>query len=332
MSDRASKASGGAGDDALAAEVARMIEDRFPGRTLARLERRPHAYRTSFPLEELDVVLDDGGSMRLMLKDASRESLGPEALNAKPAFLHDPVREIETYRRILDSGQLGTPAFYGASVDPQHERYWLLIENVEGDVLWQLGEHEIWQEVARWLAGMHRRFEGRLDEGWSHLLRYDAAFYRVWIERALGFARGDPERHARLAWLAARYERVIERLAALPVTFIHGELYPSNVMIAERGGSLRVCPIDWELAAVGPGAIDLAALITGSWEDDERSALVEAYATAGGGGRAAAASELRELNQTLDYCRLHLAVQWLGWEPGWSPPAEHRQDWLATIP
>ena len=26
--------------------------------------------------------------------------------------------------------------------------------------------------------------------------------------------------------------------------------------------------------------------------------------------------------------RLHLAVQWLGWEPRWEPPAEHRHDWL----
>jgi hypothetical protein len=30
----------------------------------------------------------------------------------------------------------------------------------------------------------------------------------------------------------------------------------------------------------------------------------------------------------LDYCRLHLAVQWLGWAPEWSPPPEHTQDWL----
>jgi hypothetical protein len=30
----------------------------------------------------------------------------------------------------------------------------------------------------------------------------------------------------------------------------------------------------------------------------------------------------------LDHCRLHLAVQWLGWSPGWSPPPEHAQDWL----
>jgi len=89
-----------------------------------------------------------------------------------------------------------------------------------------------------------------------------------------------------------------------------------------------VCPIDWEVAAVGPGLIDLAALITGGWNDQERSALVRAYAAAGS-SREPSAAKLDEIGETLDYCRLHLAVQWLGWEPSWSPPAEHRQDWLA---
>jgi hypothetical protein len=39
--------------------------------------------------------------------------------------------------------------------------------------------------------------------------------------------------------------------------------------------------------------------------------------------------EETELRETLQLARLHLAVQWLGWEPTWSPPAEHRHDWLA---
>jgi hypothetical protein len=33
--------------------------------------------------------------------------------------------------------------------------------------------------------------------------------------------------------------------------------------------------------------------------------------------------------EDLDVCRLHLAVQWLGWSPGWAPPMAHAHDWLA---
>jgi hypothetical protein len=36
-----------------------------------------------------------------------------------------------------------------------------------------------------------------------------------------------------------------------------------------------------------------------------------------------------EWRADLDAARLLICVQWLGWAPGWTPPAEHRHDWLA---
>ena len=89
-----------------------------------------------------------------------------------------------------------------------------------------------------------------------------------------------------------------------------------------------MCPVDWEMAAVGPGLVDLAALTAGGWTADERTALALAYhaALAQAGGPPPAREE--EFLTALDYCRLHLAVQWSGWSSGWSPPAEHAQDWL----
>jgi hypothetical protein len=35
-----------------------------------------------------------------------------------------------------------------------------------------------------------------------------------------------------------------------------------------------------------------------------------------------------EFFTALDYCRLHIAIQWLGWAPNWSPPVENAHDWL----
>ena len=64
-----------------------------------------------------------------------------------------------------------------------------------------------------------------------------------------------------------------EWAAARPRTFLHGEFYPSNVLIEDAVEGPRVRPVDWEMAGLGPGLADLAALISGRWEEAEREAL-----------------------------------------------------------
>lgn len=259
------------------------------------VDARPHPETTSFPLQQLHVSMNDGSELELVLKDTDWTGLSDEARQAKPHFLHDPRREIETYRRILSTTTVGTAAFYGA------EGPLLLIENVEGPVLWQVGELDVWCGVAEALAALHRELAGHVDE--PCLVRYDAAYYRLWLERAETFA-------GPLGIVASRHEEVVERLLALPRTVIHGELYPSNVLVA---GS-RVCPIDWELAAAGPGLVDLAALATG-WTGADQGAIIAAYGDV-------------DAND-LDSCRLHLAVRWLGWSRTWNAPKAHARNWLA---
>jgi Ser/Thr protein kinase RdoA (MazF antagonist) len=322
--------------DDVHAELERALSEHFgTSRRVLELERRPCPYRTSFHLEELDVVLDDGTTLKLMLKDLGEAGMTSGAREVKPSFLYDPLREIEAYHAILAPAQLGTPTFYGAVVDEERMRYWLFLENVVGDVLWQVGELTAWEDAARWLAAMHARFAAVTD--WrsksEHLLHYDGDFYRLWLVRAQDFASqmeavGRSDFRKGLDWLAPRYGHVIERLTALPVTFIHGEFYPSNVLLQNDRERRRICPIDWESAAVGPGLIDLAALTAGSWEEQERSTLVLAYHDAltrlGG-----SAQSRDDFLAALDCCRLYLALQWLGWARAWSPPEEHRQDWLS---
>ena len=120
---------------------------------------------------------------------------------------------------------------------------------------------------------------------------------------------------------------MIDRLAAVPAAFVHGEFYASNVLVDLTPGRLRVCPVDWEMAGLGPGLVDLAALVTG-WAEEDREALALRYHSAlpSRGGWAPTYPEFRVL---LDCSRLMLAVRWLGWSPQWSPPEEHARDWLA---
>jgi aminoglycoside/choline kinase family phosphotransferase len=251
-------------------------------RILRGARRRPHAYGTSHPLEEVEL---DGE--RFILKDSRRPP------KAKPRFLHDPSREVEAYRTILAGSGLGTPQLAAA------DEGLLLLEKVEAPALWQIGEIDVWQSVARWAADAHSRLARHVDM--PFLLRYDAAWYAMWLERARALVGPLPP-------VEQVHAIAVERLLAEPATVIHGEFYPSNVLVS----GTRVCPVDWEMIAAGPGAVDLAALVTG-WDEDTAGVIVAAYGDVPADLMAAA--------------RLHLALRWLGWSRGWSPPLEHRRDW-----
>jgi Phosphotransferase enzyme family len=265
------------------------------------LRRRPFEYRSSAPLIELEV-----DERPLLLKDLSPGGLTERTRAAKLDFMHDPRREIEVYRSLLEGADLGTPALVASAVDPERERYWLVVEKVRGTELYQVGELERWQQAAKWLARLHDRFVGT-DPG-EFLARYDRSYFELWPSRAGVSLRG--------------YDAVVDRLADLPRTLVHGELYASNVLVAEG----RVCVVDWELAGIGPGVLDLAALTLGLPEADADT-LVETYRLA-----LERPPDARQFGCDLDYARLHLAIQWLGWSPDWTPPPEHQRDWRAELP
>ena len=311
---------------------------RFFGRRLniATLERRLSEYCSSYIIEELDVTFDDGMTLQLIFKDLSKAALLTGAGNIKPTFFYHPLREIDTYRKVLSQHKLGTPACFGAFVDPEEKRYWIFLERLPPVLLWQQGEMHFWTETARWLAGMHSYLvpetEIRESQHIAHLLKYDERFYRRWIDRAVEFIHeGDtsPGREAAAAidWLAARYERVIEHMLSLPITVIHGEFYASNILLDIGRDHLRICPVDWEMAAIGPGRVDLAGLTSGNWTATQKNTMARAYYDALPDSSPVKCG-WRKFQIDLEFCRLHQAVQWLGWSPGWAPPPEHAQDWL----
>jgi Ser/Thr protein kinase RdoA (MazF antagonist) len=289
------------------------------------ITRRPSAYRTSFPLEELELTLEDGTRLNLAFKQLGWSTLGDGARLAKPEFLHDARREPAVYASVLAPAELGAPRYYGSIAEPEEDRHWLFVEWVGGRELYQVGELGLWEAAARWLATAHvalgQGLERHAEIG--HLVEYDERYYWRWMERAVEFAPERPVASARsLKWLASRYGAVVGSLLELPRTVIHGEFYASNVLVAGEPSQPRVAPVDWELAGSGPGLVDLAALVSGEWSEENREAIVDAYGShAGVAGFSA---------RQLDLARLHLAVQWLGWAPpSWVPPEGQRHDWLS---
>jgi hypothetical protein len=310
-----------------------------PGRVrrrLAGLSLRAATYYSSFRMAELDVQWDNGTALKLVFKDLGPRSLLPEAGRCKPQFLLDPRREINVYRGVLDPHRLG-PRFLGAVEDLAAGEYWLFVEKVDGAPLWQVADLTAWQAAARWAARMHGLLasDHPAVAGQANLIRYDEAYYRRWTERA-GQRTAGGDGAASLLRILDNYDAVVRRLVRLPVTFIHGEYHASNILVRRtpaRGS--RVCPVDWEMAAIGPALMDLADLTAGKWTEAQRAAIISAYrhqARSAPPHRRLGDAPQRPGTETfdldLDHCRLHRAVQWLGWSDGWAPPREHAQDWL----
>ena len=307
----------------------RLDDPQLRGR-LVSLRRSPAPYYSSHRLEEVTVVRNDGRSLALMLKDLGPDALRGDALRAKPWFLRSPTRELRAYD-ILKGRGAAAPRCLGHYSDPEAGHNFLILEKAPGVPLWQVGDFRAWEAAARWIALAHERLApvAELDNP-GPLVVYNQRYFEIWPHRVKEFVLGrdgaDCPRMRALAHVVANYGAVVEKLARLPSTIIHGEYHASNILVEATPAGPRVHPVDWEMAGIGPGLLDLADITAGNWTDAQRAKLVEAYRGALPPGWAAPDETFEE---SLDTCRLHKAMQWLGWAADWLPPREHKQDWLA---
>jgi hypothetical protein len=97
------------------------------------------------------------------------------------------------------------------------------MERIEGVPLWQVGDLGAWRAAARWLAQLHAQPVPASRE----VAKYDAERLLRTFRLATTLPRAD-----------VMAEQVAARLAALPPAPIHGEFYPSHILV-DRGGSVR---------------------------------------------------------------------------------------------
>lgn len=300
------------------------------------LRRHLCPYSSTYPIENLEIELEPGLLLSVIFKDLSPAARLSTAQKVRPWFLCEPWREIEAYQYILKHRSMDTPVFYGAHAAPELEQYWLFLERVDGPLLWQADGFESWELAARWLARFHNEwaidgFPQKLSES-SHILRYDEAYFNVWLTRAMEFLRLKHEANCPALWhrikqLAAGYSQVVKHLLELPFTVIHGEFYPSNIIMRRTSQGLKVCPVDWESVSLAPGLMDLAALVSGDWDADQKRRLIAVYRDSLEPDHAWPPS-LPDLVEAVDDCQLHLAIKMLGWNSNWSPPVSHAHNWL----
>jgi hypothetical protein len=287
--------------------VERLVAERFGARAaVAGIERERSDHSSSYPSDVVTVRLAGGEEFRLFVKDFGSSEFPKD----EPGRQRD--RELRVYRDLLAGAGLGTAAYHGSVWDESQGRFWLLLEFVSGPPL-AYCEFEHWVAAAGWLGRLHGHFARRPGclRGCDFLLRHDASFFWSKARRAReAVAEVAAPLADRLGGVLGRYGRCVELMAGLPPTLVHGAYKPRHVLVDLRPHPPRLCPVDWELAAVGSAFYDLAFLAYG-FEPPSLDRLLDAYrqeALAQG----VPLPDRDRLRHVVDCFRLHRVLKVLG--------------------
>jgi aminoglycoside phosphotransferase (APT) family kinase protein len=238
------------------------------------LQAEPSPYATVFPAAVVSLELDDGSRISVFAK-----YLGSEESDHPDKQRRD--REIRVYEDLFRGRPLPVPSFFGARWNERRRRREVFLEHVDG---WNLEYHDVsvWIEAARELGRLHAHFAARRSELLRHdaLLRFDRTRLLEVADRADRSVRlAYPELAGRLRSVVADYPQAADLIAEQGVTLVHNDCAPKNVLGAPGERPTRICFVDWELAGVGCGLVDLVHLRHGL-DNDAGGAMLAAYSAA----------------------------------------------------
>ena len=263
------------------------------------VKRQHSPFATLSPAEVLTVVVSGGRpQVRLFLKH-----LGPEQPGQPDKQLRD--REVRVYEELLRDPGLPVARYYGSRWNVETGRQELYLEYVDD---WNLKYHDLehWFTAARQLARFHEHFAGRRHvlQNSEILLPLDGRYFADWAERAVSVvANRSPGLAAPMRQVLGSYGRVCDVLGRQPCTLVHNDLAPKNVIADRSTTPARICFIDWELAGVGCGLLDLVHLKYGLDPANDRE-MVNAYRGELRGTDLAPAND-RDFESVLAACELH---------------------------
>jgi hypothetical protein len=294
-------------DEVLRECVEGVVASRF-GRgagEIAAVERKRSKYSSFYASDVITVRLRSGDEVRVFLKDFGSYH------HPKDSMEERREREVAVYRDLLAGAGLDTAEYYGSVADPVDGRFWLLLEYVEGVPVRQL-EFEHWIAPAEWLGRMYGHFHPRRElwQGCPVLARHDASFFESTAEQALRAVTDySAELAQRLAPIVGRYGTAVAVMTAQPQTLVHGTFRPAQIITDDSRQPPRICPVDFEKAAVGASLYDLTFFVDG-FDPPRLRLLFEAYRTGAARGGLRVPDDT-EMTHIVDCFRLHRVMNWL---------------------
>lgn len=256
-------------DVALDAALRQLFVAAHPGTDgVALVARRRNAYMSSSPSEVVTLRLA-ADELRDFIVKYDREAKDPP-----PTCRHGVEYCAAVYAHLVSGMPLPHLRAVGTFQAGAHGRQALVIEYLDHSL--RVGEAPEVSGIltaAEWCGAFHRWSQTvRDDARLAFVVRYDEAFYSSWADRLIAVCAAAGLQPTWLASLRTAARAMSHDLAAATTTVIHGEMSPQNVLWREG----EIFPIDWESAAVGPGEIDLAALLFG-WPPETVERCIAAY-------------------------------------------------------
>ena len=302
-----SSANSTADDDALRACIERVVAEHFaaPPAAIVAIDRTRSEFSSFYAADVITVRLESGRQFKIFLKNFGSFD------HAKDTMAARREREVIVYRDVLAGSDLGTPRYYGSVWDEAQGRFWLLLEFVEGLPMSHLG-FEDWVASAAWLGRMYGYFSQH-PEKWQRcaaLVRHDAAFFHDIARQALQTVSAhSSEFGKRLEPIVARYGAAVEVMTAQPKTLVHGTYRPPQIIFDKSRDPVRICPVDFEKAAVGASLYDLTFIADG-FDTPRLHRLFEAYRSEAARAGVNVPDDA-EMTHIVNCFRLHRIMNWL---------------------
>ncbi len=285
------------------------------------LRTEPIKVPSLFPADVLSVSLADGTELSLFVKH-----LGAEQADHPDKQCRE--REVRVYEALLGDAGLPVPRYYGSRWNAVTQRTDVYLEYVPD---WSLKytDLEHWFTAAGRLAQLHVHFAARPERllACDFLLRLDAGYFHAWAERAMSAVVSRvPELAGSLAGIVACYSRVADLLGQQPITLVHNDLAPKNVVADRSCTPARICLVDWEMAGIGCGPLDLVHLKYGLGprpDSHMRAAYCAELARTG-----LLPADPRELKRLFAACEVHQTMCRLAYFATWHTPAERVAQWV----
>jgi aminoglycoside phosphotransferase (APT) family kinase protein len=287
------------------------------------VSRAPNRFAGRSPSELVTVELTDGSVVRLFVKCCGGGEQGHPDKSR-------PDRELLVYRDLLTGHDLPVPTFYGSRELGCRERYELFLEQVEG---WNLKYQDLehWRTAASQLARLHAHFAARADvlRGCRFLLELDRRYFAAWARRAqVAVAAVWDDLGRALARALHHHDEVLDLLTSQPPTLVHNDLAPKNVLAETSASPARICFVDWELAGLGCGALDLVHLTHGLPRQEEATMISAYFAELAGTSLDTSPTQQRRL---IAACALQNTLYRLAHVEAWRLEHETAEHWVEDL-